>query len=241
VEAFQAVIGERFRPALDTLVTAFEYAADSQMDRWQFAIDLSELKASGATLADLRWLILRGFAEHARETTIPGDAERSFRKLLPTAFPEGTCFVLSQAGASNFRMPADASQHIHSMVPKQATALAPRKEQVRPDSRLTPEWDTVRRELRLGGHVIKRYRVPAPNQELILTAFQESGWPEFIDDPLPPLPNQDCKGRLQGTIKALNRKHLSRGIRFHGNGNGQQISWHAFVASKHNRPSRRRS
>jgi hypothetical protein len=233
VDRLQAIIAERFRPALDTLVTAFNYAEDSHADPWQFAIGLPELYASGATLADLRWLILRGFAEHARETTIPGDAERSFRKLTPTAFPEETCFVLSADGASNLAKVLGAVQSVPAPIDGQATTPAASNEQLPADSRPTPEWDPVRRELRYQRQVIKRYRVPAQNQELVLTAFQESGWPECIDDPLPPVPDQDCKERLQATIKSLNRNQLARAIRFHGNGNGQQVYWEGITGAPH--------
>jgi hypothetical protein len=67
--------------------------------------------------------------------------------------------------------------------------------------------------------------VPARNQELVLTAFQELDWPESIDDPLPPDHNVDPKQRLQATIKSLNRNQLTPLIRCHGNGNGQQVYW----------------
>lgn len=93
-----------------------------------------------------------------------------------------------------------------------------------PDTK-RPEWDPNRRELRFRGQIVKRFRVPAPNQELILTAFQEEGWPEFIDDPLVPSFDQDPKRRLQATIKSLNRHQIAPLIRFHGNGNGTQIYW----------------
>jgi hypothetical protein len=232
----QTIIAERFHPALDALVTAFHYAEDSQIDRWQFAISLAELRESGATLADLRWLILRGFAEHALEITIPGDAERSFRKLVPTAFPVETFFVLSSAGASNLTKPLGSVKDVNPHIESQATPAEKPKERRSPGSRLTPEWDPIRRELGYQGKVIKRYRVPAQNQELILTAFQESGWPEFIDDPLPPVPEQDSKERLQATIKSLNRNQLLRAIKFHGNGNGQQIYWQANASHESSTP-----
>ncbi len=239
MDRLQTIIAERFRPALETLVTAFNYADDSRTDHWQFAIGLTELQASGATLADLRWLILRGFAEHARETTIPGDAERSFRKLTPTAFPAETCFVLSPAGALNLTKTLHISQNATAPIDNQAAAIGGTKEQPPPDSRLTPEWDPVRRELRYRGKILKRYRVPAQNQELVLTAFQESGWPEFIDDPLPPAAGQDSKERLQATIKSLNRNQLLHEIRFHGNGNGQQVYWEAIATERHRKSGRR--
>jgi hypothetical protein len=226
-----ALIAERFRPALDTLVTAYNYAVDSQTDSWQFAVGLSELQAGGATLSDLRWLILRRFAEHARETTIPGDSERSFRKLSPTAFPKDAYFVLSAAGAAVLKQALHIGQKATSSDPRPSTAQYGGARSPA-DARETPEWDAVRRELRYQGKVIKRYRVPAQNQALVLAAFQESGWPEFIDDPLPPAVGQDSKERLQATIKSLNRKQRTPLIRFHGNGDGQQVYWQAVLPAK---------
>jgi hypothetical protein len=79
--------------------------------------------------------------------------------------------------------------------------------------------------LRYQGQVIKHFRVPVENQELILTAFQEEGWPHSIDDPLPQTGDLDPKQRLQATIKSLNRNQLVRLIHFHGNGNGLQVYW----------------
>ena len=50
---------------------------------------------------------------------------------------------------------------------------------------LKPHWEPTQRELRLGDRIVKRFRVPARNQELILKSFEEEGWPAHIDDPLP--------------------------------------------------------
>src|SRR6478736_4874326 len=95
-----ALIDGGFRAALSLLLKASQYALDSRADRWQFAVELAELTSQGATLTNIRWLILRGFAEHGKETTVPGDDERSFRNLPPTSFPSGTCVVLSSEGAT---------------------------------------------------------------------------------------------------------------------------------------------
>jgi hypothetical protein len=99
----QLSIPERFQAALAALLTSFDYAQDSGLDAWQFAIDLPELLANGATLADLRWLIHRGFAEHSKETTIAGEPARSFRSLARTNFPDDACVVLTSAGATAIR------------------------------------------------------------------------------------------------------------------------------------------
>jgi hypothetical protein len=223
-----AFIPERFRSAWSLLLTAFDYALDSHVDRWQFAVALTELQSSGATLADIRWLLLRGLAEHAKETTVPGDHQRSFRPLVPTSFPADTCLVLSADGAAALRnaLGQQSGQIAPQDYPDRTEPTQPIVEppqQAAP--RLTPEWDDTRRELRYDGQVIKRYRVPAQNQALILAAFQEEGWPEFIDDPLPPEGEQDPKQRLQATVKSLNRNQLVPLVRFHGNGNGLRVYW----------------
>ena len=68
-------------------------------------------------------------------------------------------------------------------------------------------------------------RWPARNQELVLTVFQEEGWPKEIDDPLVPIGGRQSKERLHDTIKNLNRSQKIRLIQFRGNGTGEGIVW----------------
>lgn len=93
------------------------------------------------------------------------------------------------------------------------------------ESNVRPSWDKARRILNFAGTVIKRFNWPARNQELILAAFEEMGWPERIDDPLPITDGISQKDRLHDTIKCLNRKRLFKSIRFTGDGSGQGICW----------------
>jgi hypothetical protein len=79
--------------------------------------------------------------------------------------------------------------------------------------------------LRVGEVVVKQFKVPAANQERILAAFEEDGWPIRIDDPLPPAVEQDPKRRLHDTINSLNRNQKRPLIRFIGDGSGQGIRW----------------
>jgi hypothetical protein len=58
------------------------------------------------------------------------------------------------------------------------------------------------------GVLVKRFRGPAANQEALVAAFAEEGWPPRIDDPLPPAAEMDPKTRLRDTIKALSRNQL---------------------------------
>ena len=88
-----------------------------------------------------------------------------------------------------------------------------------------PIWDAERRELRVDGALVKRFRQPAPNQETILSVFEELGWPARIDDPLPPKPEIDAKTRLLTTLKSLNRHQHRPLIRFRGDGTGTGVLW----------------
>ena len=87
-----------------------------------------------------------------------------------------------------------------------------------------PTWDGVHRELRLGLVVVKSFRQPAKNQQLILEAFQEQHWPLRIDDPLPGGDNVVRKERLHDAIKKLNRQKV-RLIHFKSDGLGKGILW----------------
>ena len=65
----------------------------------------------------------------------------------------------------------------------------------------------------------------SPNQEAVLEVFQEEGWPRRIDDPLPPLAEQDPKYRLHFTIRRLNQSQEHCLIRFFGDGTGEGVCW----------------
>jgi len=88
-----------------------------------------------------------------------------------------------------------------------------------------PSWDDQTRILRLGPHIVKRFTQPAPDQEAILAAFEEAGWPRKIDDPLPPKGKIGPKQRLRATIRGLNGHQKKKVIRFFGDGTGEGICW----------------
>jgi hypothetical protein len=97
--------------------------------------------------------------------------------------------------------------------------------QNRRNSGTAPNWNAASHELRLGDRVVKCYRRPAKSQELILTAFEEEGWPKTIDDPLPADRDQNPKRRLHYTVHHLNRVQRPRLIHFSVNGSGQSVHW----------------
>ncbi len=88
-----------------------------------------------------------------------------------------------------------------------------------------PRWDMLRRELSVDGQVVKRFRVPAPNQIAVLAAFEEEGWPSRVFDPLHPQEDQEPKQRLRETIRALNQHQRPPMLRFFADGTGQGVLW----------------
>ena len=88
-----------------------------------------------------------------------------------------------------------------------------------------PHWDAETRELRINGHLVKRFKWKAANQETVLAAFEEEGWRRRIDDPLPPVPDQLSTRHLSEAIKQLNRSQKNSLIRFRGDGTGEGITW----------------
>ena len=84
-------------------------------------------------------------------------------------------------------------------------------------------WDRVRRELRYGDVVVKQFKWPAENQEAVLNAFEDLGWPRHIEDPLPRHPEICPKRRLHDTLKCLNRKQINGLIKFRGDGTGKGV------------------
>jgi hypothetical protein len=99
-----------------------------------------------------------------------------------------------------------------------------------------PRWDHQRRQLRMGAQLVKEFKLPSPNQETLLMAFEEDGWPPRIDDPLPPVAHLDSRRRLHDTIKALNRKQKHSLIRFRGDGSGEGIRWEPAISESESSP-----
>lgn len=83
-----------------------------------------------------------------------------------------------------------------------------------------PVWDVETRQLRLGNKVVKQFTWPSKNQESVLAAFEELGWPERIGNPIERHPTICPKQRLHDAIKCLNRKQVNKLIRFRGDGTG---------------------
>lgn len=212
------------RNAAANLLEARAYADSLGLPIWEFAIGLDELRAAGYTTNDLRWLVRKRYVEHALETTLPGENQRSFRAIGMCGWTSATCFVISDAGyeiASHNASNGEATSEQSSSPNGHARRFAEARHLRSP----MPRWDRDRQELRLGSALVKRFKLPACNQEAILAAFEEEGWPARIDDPLSPVPDQDPKRRLHDTINTLNRNQKNQLIRFMGDGSGEGVLW----------------
>lgn len=89
-----------------------------------------------------------------------------------------------------------------------------------------PHWNELSRELLLGAVVLKKMRGRAENQEIILEAFQNAGWPDQL--PLQPLLvlNRTLRHRsLVEAIAGINRGQPAPGIQFFLSDDDSRISW----------------
>lgn len=212
-------ISLKLQGAFAALLEALEYADDAGASPWDFAVSIRHLKRLGLVENDLRWLVRKGYVQHRREVTVPGEDGRAFRSTGDLTFCRRTCLVLTEAGALK----------AHSLTDDQLETADAAEEPQAPNASIeqdpTPHWDAEKRELRIDGKMVKRFKWRAENQEIVLCAFQEEGWPSRIDDPLPPHAEQDSKRRLSDTIKCLNRKQTHELIHFRGDGTGEGVVW----------------
>ena len=219
------------RRGLLLLLQASKYARELARDVWDFAVEIATLQQAGLTNSDFRWLICKGYVEHAREITMSGENGRQFKRGGDLIFGKRTSFVLTGSGVrAAGEICKDATVFENGRGKVFWATGRPTVESLygRPQEHIpakVPRWDRDRRELRLGDHLVKVFKQPSPNQEIILMAFEEEKWPPRIDDPLPPHPDLVPKQRLRDAIKSLNRNQKARLIRFMGDGTAEGIRW----------------
>jgi len=218
LDKFRVDCSSSFLRGARPLWKAYCYAYELRCDPWEFAVGIDSLRLQGLENNDLRWLVQKGYIASAVETKPIEKSRRCFYRSAGLAFPRGTCFVLTSAGA----------QFLEEVIARTESGANQWEDNVAPaaeDSSASPWWDAENRELRFDGQLVKQFKVPAPNQELILASFQEQAWPHHVDDPLPPLPELDSKRRLHDTICRLNRNQKHRLLRFRGDGRGSGLYW----------------
>lgn len=196
--------------ALAILLQAHLAARSVNRSPTEFACQLASLQRSGVGESELRLLVSKGLAVHLTELTAQNDGERCFRPAANLRFSEASSFLLTEEGLAW----AAGSSSVTS--PGGAGAQA-----------IKPFYDQQRRTLFFGKRVVKRFRVPAVNQELILRAFEEEGWPPQIFDPLPQTPGIDPKKRLHDAIYRLNIHQECALLAFAGDGTSNGLLWRA--------------
>jgi hypothetical protein len=211
--------------AIALLLRAHDYACALNRDSWEFAVEIQVLRAAGVTRSDLRWLRCKDLLEHAVEITTRDDHRRLYQPSFNLAFTKRSCFILTSTGVRLARtLQGQRESARPESEPKSSNPDEPSSQNGQ-KVRLVPVWERDRQILHLDGVVVKQFKTPAPNQETILSAFEEEGWPDRIDDPIPPQLSQDAKARLHDAINALNRNQKHRLIHFMGDGSGQGIRW----------------
>lgn len=198
---------QRSDEALLMLYHARAEAEDVGRDPWEFAEEIRSLRRHGLSNADLRWLVLNGMLEHGREVNGDDEGSRQFERDDGISFSSKTCFVLTGQGVWYVSRFLDG--------PESESTLAPQ----------TPTWDGQSRELRVGVILVKRFKVPALNQQTVLSAFEEEEWPASISDPLPVVDGIVPKVRLHDTINSLNRNQKRKLLHFRGSSCGEGIRW----------------
>lgn len=232
----------RIHPGLSLLFDSYNYARELRRDPWDFAVEIRSLERSGLTRSDIRWMVCKGLVKHAHEVQSTGGAERHFRGEASLTFSKRTCFVLTEPGS---RFAIRLLREMHAAAAPDVQLYAGNGQAVFPANGQIngllhsfgllrspkPTWDGERHELRVAGQLVKIFKLPSPNQETVLMAFEEEGWPPRIDDPLSPAPEIDPKRRLHDTLKSLNRNQKNRLIRFMGDGTGEGIRWELIPSS----------
>lgn len=202
----------RCQEGLRLLFDGYRYACELGWDRWEFAVEIELLYAAGLTNNDLRWLIAKGFVEHALETTTEKKTSRSNPRNRRMAMSRGSCFVLTAAGV-------ELTQEVLA----EPTPSSPPQESASP-SMDVPHWEAKTHSLYWRGQLVKHFKHEAPFQEAILEAFQASSWSRYVEVTLPKEDGVNLKERLRGAIRELNRR--SNGyLRFAQEGNGDRIGW----------------
>lgn len=221
------------KTALGLLLQAHTTAARLGHDNWDFALEIQALKEAGLNHNDLRSLICQGLAEHRVERTRAGAKQRAFRPPSGLRLARRSCFTLSETGFTVARDIIAPAPHLQALTVHAGANEIPRLE-------FMPFWDGERRELRLGNVLIKRFRQPAKNQETVLAAFQEDGWPPHVDNPLSGNVDIDARDRLHDTVRKLNRQ-TNRLLHFFSDGNGEGVVWSlaALPSQKRHKSDRR--
>ena len=194
------------------LLAASNYATIAKQDPWQFAVSSKQLGNLGLTECDLRALVNWEIVKTGVETRSPTHTRQFHSPDIIHLIDHSTCYSLTDVG---FEFAEALFSHARQSIVDQSST----------EGEKLPQWNRQSRELRLDQLLVKKFKWIAANHEAVLNAFQEENWPQRIFDPLQPDDGICPKRRLHDTIKCLNQRHVTRVIRFHGDGTGEGVEW----------------
>jgi hypothetical protein len=199
---------------------AARWAARAQaLAAHQAAVPFGSFCERGVEGDILLWMLYQDHIDHwqsAGEPDRTGCAPALVHSLVLTA---GSSFALTERGdafANGFLLdtlfPADDEAFVRAW---ERLLLG----------RLVPHYDPGNHLFAWGRHLLKCFRQPAANQQLLLAAAEEMGWEDWMDDPLPLRPGKSPKAVLHDTLKDLNRRQRRPLIQFKGDGTGTRFGW----------------
>jgi hypothetical protein len=201
------------------LLAHYRDALDQNQSPRAHPLPWSAFQEQGIAEPVLHWLLYQGHIEHLSGAPLGARAGRVGTVLVESVLlTENSCFALTEAGA------VFADHFLAEVFAEEENVVAVAREMLLL-GRLVPAFNSRKRVLSWGSHVLKCFRQPSPNQELLLCAAEEMAWPGWFDDPLPPVPQTSSKVRLHDAIKALNRHQAPYLVHFKGDGTGTRIGW----------------
>lgn len=89
---------QKLRRLMPRLRAALDKARRARRSLWDCAVEIKRLRKLGFADNDFRWLVCKGYIEHAKETTPRRGATRTFERRNGLSFCRRTCFVLTESG-----------------------------------------------------------------------------------------------------------------------------------------------
>lgn len=208
-----------FLVAYVELFNACWEARDKNLSARDQPVSISHLRSKGVSDELLLWMLFQAHIDHWTASVNATTHDETNGMNGGARIGATSTFSLTTAGESFADMllalsllPADHEEF------QEAWSLLQL-------GQLVPHFDVDQRIFTWGRHLIKQFRQPSPNQEMLLRSAEELLWPEWMDDPLPGNGNIQAKVRLHDTIKDLNRRQRSALVHFKGDGSGERIGW----------------
>jgi hypothetical protein len=176
-----------------------------------------DLREKGVAESAIHVMLYQGHIEVFESSSGAGGERNVPVKVETVIIGESLAFALTDAGKEFAIKVGRASAHPERELYAPYLMLIRRK-------RLKPHYDKESRILTWGRHMLKQFRQPAENQDLLLEAFEEQGWTDWMDDPLPRVSQMNPKTRLHDTIKRLNHFQRPYLIHFKSQG-GRRVGW----------------